>query len=236
MKISILYEDKDMLVINKPSGLVVHPDGKTKEPSLTDWLVKKYPSIKKVGEPLKLHDGSQIERPGIVHRIDRETSGCLIIAKSPKAHTYLKRQFQKREINKIYHCFVYGKLKEDEGEINKPIKRSINDFRKWTAERGGRGTERDALTYYFVKKRTADFTFVEANPKTGRTHQIRVHFKSIGHPVVCDKLYAPSKNCALGFTRLALHAFSVEFKKLDGKIVLASAPYPRDFKEAVSKI
>jgi len=102
-EIEILYEDKDALVINKPAGLVVHPDGKTKEITLVDWILKKYPKLKNIGEPIILEDGTKILRPGIVHRIDRDTSGCLIIAKNQKAFEFLKGQFKARKVYKVYH-------------------------------------------------------------------------------------------------------------------------------------
>ncbi|MEK7177012.1 MAG: pseudouridine synthase, partial [Patescibacteria group bacterium] len=110
---NILYEDSDVLVINKPSGLVVHPDGRTEEPSVSDWFAKKFPESKDVGEPMKLASGELVERAGVVHRIDRETSGALILAKTKAGHEAFKKQFQKREIEKIYHLFVYGNVKDD---------------------------------------------------------------------------------------------------------------------------
>src|SRR3990167_5701413 len=125
----ILYEDSDILVINKPAGLVVHSDGRTKEPSVSEWFVEKYPESKDVGEKM-----GEIERPGVVHRIDRETSGALILAKTKEGHAFLKEQFQNREIEKVYHAFVYGNLKDDRGTINLPIGKSASDFRKWSAQ------------------------------------------------------------------------------------------------------
>ncbi len=233
VSISILHEDKDVLVINKPAGLVVHHDGKTNEYAVTDWVLENYPNVKGVGEPTKLSDGSMIDRPGIVHRLDRETSGALLIAKNQDAFLFLKKQFQDREMEKTYRAFVYGEIKSDSGVIDRPISRSKNDFRKWTAERGGRGEERQAVTEYTVLARHEGVSFVEAKPKTGRTHQIRVHFKAISHPVVCDTLYASSKPSALGFERLALHAFSITFTLPSGKSVQVEAPYPADFKKAL---
>lgn len=239
MKIPILYEDKDVLVINKPAGLVVHPDGKTKEKTLVDWLLKKYPRIKNVGEPILLDDGTKIIRPGIVHRIDRDTTGCLIIAKNQKAYEFLKEQFQERKVHKVYQAFVYGILKEGRGMINRPIGRSINDFRKWTAQRGIRGEMREAVTYFKTLKTKGDFTFIEAIPKTGRTHQIRVHFNALNHPIVCDYLYATDfylkKKQQLGFKRTALHAKDLEINLPSGKLLKVTAPYPEDFAEAVKK-
>jgi 23S rRNA pseudouridine1911/1915/1917 synthase len=238
--VRILFEDDTLLAINKPAGLVVHPDGKTEERTLCDWILAKYPELENIGEPIVLSHGGVIKRPGIVHRIDRETSGVLLIVKTQEAHAHLKKQFQDREIKKIYRAFVYGILKDDDGIINRPIGRSKSDFRKWTAQRGARGEMREAETWYSVIHRgeTPDgtFTYVEANPKTGRTHQIRVHFKAIHFPVVCDSLYAPNHPRALGFERLALHAFSIEFMGLDGKKYKIEAPLPADFIEAEKRL
>lgn len=229
----ILYEDSDILAINKPAGLVVHSDGRTNEPSVAEWFVSKYPEAKDVGEKL-----GDIKRPGIVHRIDRETSGILLLAKTPEGHAHLKEQFQNREIEKVYHLFVYGNVKDDRGTINLPIARSASNFKKWSAQRGARGEKREALTYFEVLKRAEDksATFVEAKPKTGRTHQLRVHFQAIHHPVVGDLLYAPKKPKLLGFERLALHARALTFRNLEGEVVSLEAEYPADFREALKTL
>lgn len=238
LPIVILYEDPNCLVINKPSGLIVHPAGneKTKEPSVVDWIVKKYPKAKDVGEPLVLSDGTTITRPGIVHRIDRDTSGALLIAKNAKAFKFLKRQFQDRKIEKIYNAFVYGDMKFEDGIIDKPLARSTTDFRKWTTSHSVRGEVRDAFTAYRVLARGDGVTFIEARPKTGRTHQIRVHMKSIERPVVADELYASYERPVLGFKRLALHARYISFIRNDGERVEVTAPYPKDFLSAMKKI
>jgi 23S rRNA pseudouridine1911/1915/1917 synthase len=239
MTIPILYEDEDVLIINKPAGLVVHADGRTKEDTLVDWILKKYPEMKEVGEALRLRSGQAdeeiIHRPGIVHRLDRDTSGAMVIAKNQDSFIRLKGQFQDREVHKIYHAFVYGVMKADDGTIDRPITRSKKDFRLWSAQRGGRGEEREAVTDYRVMERSDKLTFVEVMPKTGRTHQIRVHFKAINHPVVCDPLYAPKQKSALGFKRLALHARSIEFVAGNRDVIKVEAPYPADFKAAIAK-
>jgi len=231
-KIHILYEDNDMLALYKPSGLIVHSDGRTKEPSLSDWLVKKYPEIKKVGEPWRATDGTIIWRPGIVHRLDRETSGAILIAKTPEAYDFFKKQFQERRVKKTYRAFVYGPVKNDTGLIDRLIGRSKNDFRKWSAEYGARGERREAVTSYKVLKRGKEASYVEAYPETGRTHQIRVHLKAIGHPVVHDTLYAPKGPNILGFTRTALHSFSIDVVTPSQKVLHIEAPLPDDFKKA----
>ncbi len=233
MEPTILYENDDVVVINKPAGLVVHGDGKTKESSLVDWILKKYPEIKEVGEPGRTTEGEVIYRPGIVHRLDRETSGVMLIAKNQKSFEFFKSQFQEHKIEKTYHAFVYGQLKKSEDVIDRPIGRSNKDFRMWSAQRGARGELRPAETYYKVIKSSKDYSFVEAKPKTGRTHQIRVHFKAISYPLVSDSLYAPNRDNSLGFTRLALHSYSVAFSDMTGDLHQVVAPYPSDFSNAI---
>lgn len=240
MEIKILYEDKDLLAINKPAGLTIHGDGKTRStssgqavPTLSDWLLEKYPHIREVGEPWTAPNGEVIYRPGIVHRLDRDTSGVLVVAKTQESFAHLKKQFQERLAKKTYRAFVYGIVKNDTGIIDKPIGRSTSDFRKWSAEFGARGELREAQTEYKVLERGKEATYVEAYPKTGRTHQIRVHLKSIGHSVVCDTLYAPKQTCILGFSRTALHAFSLEIFSLSGKPLHFEAPLPGDFVRAL---
>lgn len=232
----ILFENKNIVAINKPAGLIVHSDGRTAEQSVVNWLVEKYPEIKEVGEPWTAQDGTILYRPGIVHRLDRDTSGVLVVAKNQESFLNLKAQFQNRETQKTYHAFVYGGIKSLQGVIERPIGRSKNDFRRWTAERGVRGEMREAVTEYKVLQFMKEVSYVEVYPKTGRTHQIRVHFKAIGHPVVCDSLYAPNKPFLLGFERLALHARNIQIKDLNGDILSIEAPLPKDFQNALDKI
>lgn len=231
MKIEILFEDDNYVVLNKPSGLVVHYDGKTEEPSLADWVVSKYPETENVGEALELSDGRLIKRPGIVHRLDRETSGVIVIARNDRAYGSLKRQFKKRKVQKTYRAFVYGRVKNDSGVIDRPIGRS-KKFGIWSAGRSLRGKIREAVTEYRVLNRGTEATLLELRPRTGRTHQIRVHLKAMNYPVVCDKAYSPKTKCILGFERLALHAEKIEFNGLDGVKIEVKADCPPDFKEA----
>lgn len=257
---TVIFENDHLLVINKPAGLVVHADGKTVEPNVCDWLLEKHPEIKGVGEPSRTPEGKMVDRPGIVHRLDRETSGVMVIAKTQDAFDYLKNEFQEHRVQKTYNAFVWGTVKEDKGKIDRPIGRSKSDFRRWSAERFARGELREAVTEYKVlqrfvsgevasnagdavgealraKKDLSDrVTYIEAYPKTGRTHQIRVHFKAINHPLVGDSLYAPKRpkgQLALGFERLALHARKIDFMDMDGKEVSIEAPMPQDFKTAL---
>ncbi|MDB5266812.1 MAG: Pseudouridine synthase [Parcubacteria group bacterium] len=242
----IIYEDEDILCLNKPAGIVVHGDGRTKEPSVSEWLVEKYPEAKGVGEMIRLEaglnaDGSMAEgkildRSGVVHRLDRETSGALLLAKTQKGFEHLKSQFLERTIQKSYFAFVYGSVKEDHGTLSMPIGKSPVDFRRYSASRGAFGDMRDAVTHFQVMKRAEGVTLLEARPKTGRTHQIRVHFQALQRPVVCDSLYAASKPCLLGFKRLALHARKVTFSNLDGEPTTVVADFPEDFLHAFEEI
>lgn len=232
MNIPILYEDNDVVFIDKPSGVLVHDDGKTDEPTVVDWVVSHYPDTASVGEPQILSNGMTVERPGIVHRLDADTSGVLVIAKNEDAFVHLKSVFQEREAQKTYRAFVYGVVKKDHDVINRPIGKSRTDPRLWSAQRGARGVMRDAITEYSVRARGGEHTYLELHPKTGRTHQIRVHLKAINHPVVCDGLYAPKQRPALGLFRLALHAYRLTLLLPSGEKKTVEAPLPEDFLEA----
>jgi len=244
MTVEIIYEDENIVAVNKPAGLVVHPDGKTREYALTDWIMEHYPHIKEVGEPAE-YNGETVLRPGIVHRLDRETSGVLVIAKNQKAFAHLKEQFQGRTIRKTYYAFVYGSVKQDKGVIDRPIARSAKDFRLWSAQPGARGTAREAVTEYETEMRSESVSYLKLVPRTGRTHQLRVHLKAINHPIVCDRLYAPARalradgakrECILGFKRLALHAFCLELSLPGGSLLRLEAPLPEDFEKAIAKL
>jgi len=227
MKIKVLYEDQNILAVDKPSGILVHPDKKSEEETIADIFLKKYPKLE------------------VVHRLDKETSGVMLLAKNKKAHEFLKKQFsapalglkQKRgladrqdRIKKTYIAIVVGNFKQDHGIINKPIGRSPKDFRRRLAGRGARGEMREAITEYKVLKQLKNFSYLEVKPKTGRTHQIRVHMKYLNHPIVCDSLYNPDGPCPKNINRLALHAKSIEFKNLKDEIVKVESPLPKEFK------
>ena len=234
----ILYEDENILAVNKPSGLITHSDGKTKVKTLSEWLVKKFPEVRTVGELLTMSDGEETDRAGIVHRLDKETSGVILLAKTQQGFECLKEQFKKHTIKKTYHSFVVGTPKNSRGIINNPIGKSISDFRARSASRGARGSTVEAETHYTVKEShkidQENYSFVQAMPKTGRTHQIRAHMKVIGHPIVGDRIYGKMDNF-LGFDRTALHSFSIEFKNCDDEAVVIQAPYPEDFLKAMVK-
>jgi len=233
MEIPILYEDSNLLAVNKPSGLVIHDDGRTKEDTLVDWLKAKYPKSENVGEPLEISAGKKIKRWGIVHRIDRETSGIVLIAKNQVTYDFLKKQFLKREIEKSYHAIVYGDVRYDEGIINLPIGRNKSDFRKRATGKEVRGEAREAITHYKTLARKEKISLIEANPRTGRTHQLRVHFADLGHGIIGDKLYGVAKKSPIDISRLALHAYSIEFTLPNDQWLKVIAPYPPDFQKAV---
>jgi 23S rRNA pseudouridine1911/1915/1917 synthase len=227
----ILYEDVDILVIDKPAGLVVHSDGRTEEPTLSDWVLEKYPTLKDVGGMHTLDSGRYAPRAGILHRLDRETSGVIVIAKNDETFYFIQRQFLDHSIQKVYNAIVFGKLEQKEGIIDLPIGRSRSDFRKWTTGEDARGTLRPALTEYRVLKESEEFSLLELRPKTGRTHQLRVHLLALRHPIICDSRY--ESPCVLGFTRLALHASTLTLKLPSAEVRTFTAPLPPDFTTAL---
>lgn len=227
----LIAENEFVLVFDKPAGLIVHSDGRTIEPSLADWILENYPALKDVGEPWLSPQGVWYPRPGIVHRLDRTTSGVIVLAKSQEAYTYLKAEFKARRVHKSYRAIVYGWLPEDEGEICAEILRSDVTPKKWYAQDVARDNSRAAITRYRVLSRSnteAPITSVEAYPETGRTHQIRVHFAHIGYPLVSDHLYAPDRPQLLGITRPALHAHTIMLTLPNTDVVSFEAPVPKE--------
>lgn len=228
-KIKILYEDSDVLAIDKPAGIAVHDDSAgNQEYSIADWVLDNYPKMKKVGE-----ESGGILRPGIVHRLDKDTSGVLILAKNQNAYDFLKKQFQEKSIKKVYQAIIYGGLKNDSGIIDRPIGRSKDNFNSNATGSLARGELRDAVTYYRVLERFNGYSLLELRPKTGRTHQLRVHLRSVSHPIVCDSVYAKGQPCLPGLKRQALHAISAEFMLPTGKNLTVESPLPLDFRRAL---
>lgn len=255
-KINVLFENKSMLVLDKPAGVSVHADGKVKEETISDYILKNYKKIKGVGENIVAKIGGEevlIERPGIVHRLDKDTSGCLLIAKNQEAFENLKGQFQDKKIKKEYIALVWGWVKYETGIIDGAIARSKSDFRKKEIVKviqgdmeNFRGVEREALTRYKVLERKningEKVTLVAFYPETGRTHQIRIHSKSIGHPIVGDHLYGPvkylfeKKMFGKNPIRQLLHAKSVTFENpLNGELLRIESPIPKDL-ESISQM
>lgn len=234
----IIYEDKNFLAVNKPAGLLVHPTSNSEELTLVDWLLRKYPEIRNVGD-------DTLRRPGIVHRLDKATSGLMLIPRTQAYFEYLKSLFQTHEIKKIYLAILIGKLYPKKGIIDKPIALKPGTTKR-TVHFGK--MEKSARTAYEVKKyfsaplyRTESplpgsspegfFSLVEVIPETGRTHQIRVHCASVGHPVAGDLLYGPKRQPEWA-DRLMLHARSLEFPLAPGRRLRIEAPEPEEFRVA----
>jgi len=235
-----IFEDEYIVVINKPAGLIVHSDGRNEEASVADWVLEHYPEVRDIGEPWVSPQGEVIPRPGIVHRLDRTTSGVMIIAKTQESFESLKEQFKDRLVEKTYDALVYDHPKNDEGLIEMEIGRTKKKPRKWIAL-FAHGKKRAAITQWFVEGRYVDpetqvpVTHMRISPKTGRTHQIRVHLKAIHHPIVCDHLYATNKPCILGLSRPALHAREISFMN-QGERVAFEAPLPEDMRQAFDRL
>ena len=221
MNLTILYEDADIVAVDKPAGLITHSDGRTKEESAEDWFKGKYPDIS-IGRTY-------------VHRLDRDTSGVLVFAKNEKAYNFLRKAFTNREVKKTYLAFVYGVPKDKKGVIDFDIGRSRKDFRLRSAQPKAKGRLREALTRYEVIGENGDYSLLKINPETGRTHQIRVHLKAINHPIIGDPLYAPKRLPALGITRLGLHSSTVDLPLLNGERVAITSPVPRDLAPAFAQ-
>ena len=235
MEPTVLYEDDHILAINKPSGLVVHAGVGTGH-TLADWLCEHYPALRTVGDSYTDREGITVSRPGIVHRLDRETSGVMLVAKHPEMFHALRTYFRRGKVTKEYHAFVYGTPKQPRGTVHLSIGKSRSDFRKQST-RAVRGKRREAHTEYVVGCRCAgeDASFVKFFPATGRTHQIRVHAQSLQTPVVGDGRYAPKRPFLLGFSRLALHAHRISVHPYPYSEPLnIIAPYPDDFTRALA--
>lgn len=225
----IIFEDDDVLVIDKPAGLLTHArDEKLldQEPTVVDWIIKKYPAIKKIGDKPKL-------RPGIVHRLDKETSGIMVAAKTQIAFEHLKKQFSEHLIKKEYHAWVYGKMPSNYGIINLPIGRS-EDGGKMAARPNSPIIDEDdktAITEYEVLKQLPHRALVKIMPQTGRTHQIRVHFFALNHPVIGDPMYQSKSYKAIPSDRMLLHAHKLTFMDLSGEKKTFTSPVPNQFDE-----
>lgn len=227
----IIYEDESVLVLNKPAGLAVHPDNFNHEPVLTDWLVGKYPNIAGVGD--------DPTRPGLVHRLDKDTSGVMVVAKTGEAFLNLKNQFKNRTVKKLYLALLVGELKSEIGEekvIDWPIGRSARDPRVRVASRKALGQLRPAETRFTIRAKGGDYTLVEAELVTGRTHQLRAHFKAYQHPIACDSLYGTGDKCPAGLARQALHAWRLALTLPSGETRQFEAPLPADFRQALDKL
>jgi len=223
LPIDIIYEDDDLVVVNKPAGMVVHVGAGVKSGTMVNALLHHIRKLSGTGGE---------HRPGIIHRLDKMTSGLLIVAKNDTAHRNLSDQFKGREVHKTYQALVHGRIATESGTMTNPVGR--DPVRRVRMKAGGISA-RDALTNYRVVQRFSHFTLVDAEPRTGRTHQIRVHFAALGHPVVGDTLYGAPAKFTVGETlrktlpRNFLHAAAIEFRHPNsGKALRLEAPLPID--------
>jgi len=229
---TILYRDDEMLVIQKPSGLLVHSAPHMKiphGPTLADWLREHFPQTMNVGDNPKY-------RPGIVHRLDKETSGVMLVALTQEAFLYFKKCFAQKEIQKTYKAIVIGELADITGSVDMPIGVKAGTTRRTT--HGGKDIK-EAHTLYEVdkvfKKDAETFSLLSVFPLTGRTHQIRVHLNSIHHPVAGDSMYGGKKNASLA-PRLMLHAYAIEYTDRVGIARRFQAPLPQEFIDFIGSV
>lgn len=225
IELDIIYEDNDVLVINKPRGMVVHPAFGNEDGTLVNAVMHH------CGDNLSAING--VLRPGIVHRIDKDTTGLLVVAKNNKAHLFLTEQLSDRTLSRTYYAIVHGNIKEDTGTINAPIARCERDRKKMAvAQKNGR----EAITHFTVLERFSKYTFMRFKLQTGRTHQIRVHSKYIAHPILGDKAYGIKKE-EFNLAGQLLHAGEIAFIHPTTKETVSfSAPLPEDFKITLDKI
>ncbi len=222
--LDIVYEDDDIVVVNKQKGLVVHPGNGNPDGTLVNAILAHCKgSLSGIGGEL---------RPGIVHRIDKDTSGLLIIAKNDMAHLNLAKQIKNHEIKKIYLALVRGRIKEKEATIDMPIARDEKNRIKMAVDKNGK----EAITHFKVIKKYENYTFLEVNIETGRTHQIRVHLSQIGFPLVGDSVYSNGKN-PFGVKGQMLHSYKLEFKHpRTGEVLKLEAELPKYFKDVLEKL
>ena len=225
MKLDVAYEDEDVIVINKPKGLVVHPAAGHQDDTLVNGL------LFAMGDNLSGINGEL--RPGIVHRIDKDTSGLLAVAKNDYSHNMLSSQLKDHTMHRVYELIVCGNLKEDSGTIDAPIGRHPSDRKKMCVIQRN---SKDSVTHWEVVKRYRGYTYVRCKLETGRTHQIRVHMAHIGHPILGDMVYGHKKP-ELGQDSQCLHAGTLCFKHpRDGRPVMVFAELPEYFKKVLEKL
>ena len=222
--LDIIYEDSDIIVVNKPKGMVVHPANGNPDGTLVNAILSICKnSLSGIGGEL---------RPGIVHRLDKDTSVVIIVAKNDKAHINMSEQIKERNVKKTYIALVRGNVPEEEATINMPIGRSTKDRKKMAVTKNGK----QAITHFKVLKRYSKYTLLEIKIETGRTHQIRVHMAEIGYPVVGDAVYSNGKN-EFGIEGQMLHAYKLEFMHpITNKHMELTAPLPQYFEKILKKI
>ena len=225
LEVEVIFQDENIIVVNKPAGMVTHPMNYSEKETLVNFLLAKFPEI------IKVNDGSVGSefRPGIVHRLDKDTTGVMVIARNQKSFDALKNLFQERSVVKKYWAIVFGNIAPKKGVIEKDLARSTGHKRQVVAHKRTNTKVRPAVTEYSVLKEFEKCSLVEAVPKTGRTHQIRIHLFSLGNPIIGDKTYRIKKNLVrLGAKRQLLHAKNLSFE-LFGKKYSFSADLPNDF-------
>lgn len=226
--VQIMYEDKDIVVVNKPKGMVVHPANGNYDGTLVNALLGMYEDK----SDWSFSEDEENFRPGIVHRLDKDTSGLLIVAKNDVALMKMSKEIQERKVTKKYIALVKGNVPDDEATIDLPIARSTKDRKKMAVDEKGK----NAVTYFKVLKRYDRYTLLELKIATGRTHQIRVHMSYIGHPVVGDEVYSNGKN-EFEVKGQMLHAWKLEFiHPITGEKINLEAPVPDYFKEILKKL
>lgn len=228
IKLEIIFQNENFIAINKPAGLQVHPSIKHETNTLVNGLLAKFPEIATVGDEPE-------NRPGIVHRLDKDTSGIMLIAKNQKTFLALKNKFKNREIAKTYWTIVYGKLENKQGIIDAPLARSLNYKKQTVAQAKTKTKIRPAVTEYKVLKEIGKYSLVEVLPKTGRMHQIRVHLTFLGHPIIGDKKYfLKNINLNSAIERHLLHAKKITFE-FEGKKYAFESKLPSDFQTFLTK-
>ena len=222
--IEVLYEDNDIIVVNKPKGMVVHPANGNPDGTLVN-------AIMSICKDSLSGIGGEI-RPGIVHRLDKDTSGALIVAKNDKSHIKMSEQIKNHEVEKTYIALVKGFVKENEATIDMPIGRSLKDRKKMAVRKEGK----NAVTHFKVIERFPNYTLLEVKIETGRTHQIRVHLSEIGYPIVGDEIYSNGKN-EWNIHGQCLHAKSLKFKHpITEKEMCIEAPIPEYFQNIIKEL
>lgn len=229
----IIAEEKDYLIIEKPAGLLVHPTDKKEPDTLVDWLLSRWPGLAKIGE--------NPERPAIVHRLDKEVSGLMIIPQTQDAFDFFKRLFKEHRLSKKYLALVYGQISQDQDEINFPISRSRTKPGLFAAQPLGNISQENqpaktALTSFTCLQRFKNFSLLEVEIMTGRTHQIRVHLQAYGHPVVGDRLYLSKKIKTAPLERIFLHAAFLSFSDPDEVTRHYRSPLPSELKNFLSQL
>lgn len=224
--LDIIYEDDDVILINKPKDMVVHPSAGHEHHTIVNAVLYHCDG--------HLSSINGVLRPGIVHRIDKDTTGVIVVCKTDKAHNSLAEQLKEHSITRKYHAIVYNNFTEDEGTVDAPIGRSMNDRKKMAINRTN---GRNAVTHYKVLKRFGQYTYIECQLETGRTHQIRVHMASIGHPLLGDTVYGPAKSPFGNLQGQTLHAKVLGFvHPTTGEYVEFDTPLPEYFKKLLDKL